>query len=157
MVKHPLEQKITESRNHGGRTIYAVLCILFLVNLSFSQYGTKNLEIAYRTITRGSYQLLELNEDFIIFTKKSAGKTVDTLKMDGKKWKAIAETVETLKLKEFPYLVAPSDRRKHDGTAHAKLKVYFRGQLCESTGFDDGNPPETIKELVELVEELKPN
>ncbi|GMN05541.1 hypothetical protein MTsPCn5_09290 [Croceitalea sp. MTPC5] len=153
---------VTVKNNTRRRTtqiwyICTIISFILLSNFSFSQSSPSDLAIEYRTITRGSYQLLALSESRMVFTQKSRGKTIDTLKMDNQKWERITELVQTLRLKELPYLVAPSEKRKHDGAAHAKLKVYFRGQLYESTGFDDGNPPETIKELVELVVELKPD
>lgn len=151
-----LKENISKNKYQRLWFVFTIIVILF-VNFSFSQSDPSSLAIEYRTLTRGSYQLLKLNESTVEVTQKSREKTIDTLKMDRKKWKRIVDMVQNMNLKELPYLEAPSEKRKHDGAAHAKLKIYFKGKIYESSGFDHGNPPDTIKELVEFVVQYMPN
>ena len=130
--------------------------LLFLsIQQCFSQVDADNLTIEYRTISRGLYQKVTLDQTFIGYVRKSNVSTTDTLKMDGERWKRIVSLTKNIKLKELPYLKAPSEMRKHDGAAHAKLKIIVLGKVYESSSFDHGNPPETIRKLVGLITNIR--
>ncbi|MEZ2414975.1 hypothetical protein ACA086_08410 [Muriicola sp. E247] len=155
MEKQSSKWKKPKNQNNKHRSIYIAIGMMLLVNFLFSQSNTKGIVIEYRTITKGSYQLLKLKNDMIVFTRKSGDKTIDTLRMDGKKWKRITDLIQTLKLKELPYLEAPAEKQKHDGAVHAKLKIIFMGKVYESSSFDHGDPPVAIRVLVGFITNIR--
>ena len=54
-------------------------------------------------------------------------------------------------LEEIPNLKAPTEKLFHDGAAMANLKVTYKGKTYESQTFDNGFPPEKIKNLVNTI------
>ena len=54
-------------------------------------------------------------------------------------------------MEEIPNLKAPTEKRFHDGAAMANLKITYKGKTYESQTFDNGFPPEKIKNLVNTI------
>lgn len=129
-----------------------VLFLLFFLNFSlFSQEGLDDYIIEYRTLTRGMFKRIVVKEKIFIYHSSRNSKTADSLEIKDELRARLAKLLEDLPLKGIPYLKAPSDKRLADGAAHAKLKISLKKQAYESSGFDHGNPPEEIRDLVEFI------
>ena len=117
----------------------------------FSQEKLTDLKLEYQAISRGSFEKMTLTKDVMFYSDDRGKKTTATVNLSEKQWDKVNRLVNQIKLKELPYLKAPSDKRKYDGAAHAKLKVFVNDKEYESSSFDHGNPPIEIKSLVEYI------
>lgn len=122
-----------------------------LVQLVFSQEKISDFSLEYEAVSRSVYQKIEVNKDTFVFIEDRAGKKNSQGKISNKQWKKIVALVNKIKLKQLSSLKAPSENRKFDGAAHAKLKVLYKDDIFESSSFDHGNPPVEIKTLVEYI------
>ena len=116
-----------------------------------SQEKLTDLKLEYQAISRGSFEKMTLTKDVMFYSDDRGKKTTATVNLSEKQWDKVNRLVNQIKLKELPYLKAPSDKRKYDGAAHGQLKITFKDRVYESSGFDHGNPPLEIKNLVNYI------
>lgn len=116
-----------------------------------SQEKLTDLKLEYQAISRGSFEKMTLTKDVMFYSDDRGKKTTATVNLSEKQWDKVNRLVNQIKLKELPYLKAPSDKRKYDGAAIAKLKVIKNENEFTSTNFDHGNPPLEIKNLVNYI------
>jgi hypothetical protein len=133
------------------KRILITFLLIMLVQLVFSQEKISDFSLEYEAVSRSVYQKIEVNKDTFVFIEDRAGKKNSQGKISNKQWKKIVALVNKIKLKQLSSLKAPSENRKFDGAAHAKLKVLYKDDIFESSSFDHGNPPVEIKTLVEYI------
>ncbi|SNZ01336.1 hypothetical protein [Flagellimonas pacifica] len=132
--------------------IGAALFLMFFLNFPLSsQEGLDDYIIEYRTITRGMSERIVVKEKIFIYHSTRNSKTTDSLEIKDEQRARLVKLLEGLSFKGLPYLKAPSDKRLADAAAHAKLKISIKKRAYESSGFDHGNPPEEIRDLVEYI------
>lgn len=131
-----------------------IFLVLIVGQLVFSQEKINEFAFEYEAISRGFYQKIKVNKGTLFFSEDRTVKKSSPLKLNDKQWKKILKLVDEIKLKNLSTLKAPSEKRKFDGAAHAKLKVLYKDDLYESSSFDHGNPPIEIKDLVEYIIKL---
>ena len=73
------------------------------------------------------------------------------------KWHTLNSLLETINLEQLPNLESPSDNRFVDRAAIANLTIHFKGETYKTEGFDDGNPPREIAELVKEILSMSEN
>lgn len=104
--------------------------------------------IEYSAITRGFYYMLKLNKDSIS-VQKAHGKDSRLKKISFEDYQSISSKIKALNLNELSQLKAPSTAHQYDGAAIGSLKITFEGKTYQTPSFDHGNPPKTIKTLVD--------
>ncbi|GAA4273295.1 hypothetical protein GCM10022258_25890 [Aquimarina gracilis] len=109
------------------------------------------ISIEYQAVSRGTFFQVSVSEKFIQKTIDRNLKTIDSRKCSKKDWETIQSLIQNIDLNTINALKAPTDKRLFDGAAHAQLKISYKTKIFTSNGFDHGNPPEEIKQLVNTI------
>ena len=107
-------------------------------------------KIEYTANSRGLYNNIVVENKTVSVTKTRDGKPVANSLTDSELNTLISE-FQKVNLEEIPNLKAPTQKRFHDGAAMANLKITYKGKTYESQTFDNGFPPEKIKNLVNTI------
>ncbi len=112
----------------------------------------KTAIVEYTANTRGFYQKITIQDQMVSVSKDRSGndKPVAT-KISDEDWKELIGYFETIELESLSSLKAPSEKRFHDGAAIANLNIIYKDKNYQTTSFDHGYPPETIKKLVDKI------
>lgn len=110
-------------------------------------------KIEYTANSRGLYNNTVVENKTVSVTKTRDGKPVSSSLTDAQ-WKDLINEFQKVNLEEIPNLKAPTQERFHDGAAMANLKITYKGKTYESQTFDNGFPPDKIKNLVNTIVSL---
>lgn len=133
-----------------------IISLLFLTLLlgkncqSQSNMDLSTAKIEYTANSRGLYNSTVIENKTISVTKTRDGNPV-TSSLTDTQWNALMSEFQKVNLEEISSLKAPTQKRLHDGAAMANLKITYEGKTYESQTFDNGFPPEKIKNLVNKV------
>ncbi|PVX45940.1 hypothetical protein C8C85_1751 [Flavobacterium sp. 103] len=114
-------------------------------NMDFS-----SAKIEYTANSRGLYNSTIIENKKVSVTKTRDEKPVSNSLTDAE-LNALINEFQKVNLEEIPSLKAPTEKRFHDGAAMANLKITYKGKTYESQTFDNGYPPEKIKNLVNTI------
>lgn len=107
-------------------------------------------KIEYTANSRGLYNNTVVENKTVSVTYTRDGKPVSNSLTDAQ-WNTLIKEFQKVNLDEIPSLKAPTQKRFHDGAAMANLKIMYKGKTYESQTFDNGFPPEKIKNLVNTI------
>jgi hypothetical protein len=107
-------------------------------------------KIEYTANSRGLYNNTIVENKTVSVTSTRDGKPVSNSLTDVQ-WNTLIKEFQKVNLDEIPSLKAPTQKRFHDGAAMANLKITYKGKTYESQTFDNGFPPEKIKNLVNTI------
>lgn len=133
-----------------------IISLLFLTLLlgkncqSQSKMDLSTAKIEYTANSRGLYNSTVVENKTVSVTKTRDGKPV-TSSLTDTQWNALINEFQKVNLEEIPSLKVPTEKRFHDGAAMANLKIIYKGKTYESQTFDNGFPPEKIKNLVNKI------
>lgn len=133
-----------------------IISILFLTLLfgkgceSQKNQDLSMAKIEYTANSRGFYSNSLVENKTLFYTNTRNGKPV-SISLSDEQWKALVTEFEKLDLEEIPNLKAPTEKRFHDGAAMANLKITYKEKTYESQTFDNGFPPEKIKNIVNTI------
>lgn len=117
---------------------------------SQSNMDLSTAKIEYTANSRGLYNNTVVENKTVSVTKTRDGKPISS-SLTEEQWNALITEFQKVNLKEIPNLKAPTQKRFHDGAAMANLKITYKGKIYESQTFDNGFPPEKIKNLVNTI------
>jgi hypothetical protein len=117
---------------------------------SQSNIDLSTAKIEYTANSRGLHNSTVIENKTVSVTKTRDGKPVTSSLTDAQ-WNALINEFQKVNLEDIPSLEAPTQKRFHDGAAMANLKITYKGKTYESQTFDNGFPPEKIKNLVNKV------
>jgi hypothetical protein len=133
-----------------------IITLLFLTLILGKNCQSQNnmdlstAKIEYTANSRGLYNKTVIENKTVSATKTRDGKPVSNSLTDAQ-WNALIGEFQKVNLEEIPRLKAPTEKRFHDGAAMANLKITYKGKTYESQTFDNGYPPEKIKNLVNTI------
>lgn len=108
----------------------------------------KNVVLIYKYYSRGFYKEYQFEEKKIsTFTDYKKSTPIET-RLKSKDWAKTLELLESLDIKKFSSLEAPSNLRKTDKVEFGRLILKIQGSALKSKTFDHGNPPDKIKAIV---------
>lgn len=107
-------------------------------------------KVEYTANSRGFYNNIVVENKMISFVNTRDGEPVSSPITD-EQWNALINEFKKVDLEEIPKLKAPTQKRFYDGAAMANLKVTYKGKIYESQTFDNGFPPEKIKNVVNTI------
>jgi hypothetical protein len=112
----------------------------------------KTAVLEYTANTRGFYQKIRIQNQMVSVSKDRSGtvKPIET-KISDEDWKELIGYFKKVELDSLASLKAPTQKRFHDGAAIANLKITYKEKDYQTGAFDHGNPPETIKRLVDKI------
>lgn len=131
--------------------VIKVLLLMFLVQSCVAQKSTNVAlgEVSYSAKSRGSSKNITVVSGNVYYKTQNSSKTFFiTLAQK----EALKESIAKLAIEEIGDLKAPSNKRAFDGAMHARISIHLNDTTYVSSDFDDGNPPEELKPLVELLE-----
>ncbi len=111
----------------------------------------KIVNVVYEASTRGSFFQVKINKDLIEKTKDRNLKETNSVKCSKENWETILSFIKNIQLEKINTLKSPTGKRASDAALHAKLKIITQTQTYTSVGFDHGNPPKEIKQLVKTI------
>lgn len=133
-----------------------IITLLFLTLILGKNCQSQNnmdlstAKIEYTANSRGLYNNTVIENKTVSVTKTRDGKPVSNSLTDAE-LNALINEFQKVDLEEIPNLKAPTQKRFHDGAAMANLKITYKGKTYESQTFDNGYPPEKIKNLVNTI------
>jgi hypothetical protein len=133
-----------------------ILSLLFLTLFLGKNCQSQNnidlstAKIEYTANSRGLYNNTVVENKTVSVTNTRDGKPVSSSLTDAQ-WNTLIKEFQKVNLEEIPSLKAPTQKRFHDGAAMADLKITYKGKTYESQTFDNGFPPEKIKNLVNTI------
>jgi hypothetical protein len=133
-----------------------IIALLFLtVMLGKNCQSQNNMDLStakieYTANSRGLHNSTVIENKTVSVTRTRDGKPVSNPLSDADLNVLINEFLK-VNLEEIPSLKAPTQKRFHDGAAMANLKITYDGKTYESQTFDNGFPPEKIKNLVNTI------
>ncbi|WP_281323030.1 hypothetical protein [Flavobacterium aestivum] len=133
-----------------------IISLLFLTLLLGKNCQSQNnldlstAKIEYTANSRGLYNNTVVENKTVSVTKTRDGKPVSNSLTDAQ-WNTLVREFQKVNLEEIPSLKAPTQKRFHDGAAMANLIITYKGKTYESQTFDNGFPPEKIKNLVNTL------
>jgi hypothetical protein len=133
-----------------------IITLLFLTLILGKNCQSQNnmdlseAKIEYTANSRGLYNNTVIENKTVSVTKTRDGKPVSNSLTDAELNSLINE-FQKVDLEEISSLKAPTEKRFHDGAAMANLKITYKGKTYESQTFDNGYPPEKIKNLVNTI------
>jgi hypothetical protein len=133
-----------------------ILSLLFLTLFLGKNCQSQNnidlstAKIEYTANSRGLYNNTVVENKTVSVTNTRDGKPVSNSLTDSQ-WNTLIKEFKKVNLEEIPSLKAPTQKRFHDGAAMADLKITYKGKTYESQTFDNGFPPEKIKNLVNTI------
>jgi len=133
-----------------------IITLLFLTLIlgkncqSQNNMDLSSAKIEYTANSRGLYNNTVVENKTVSITKTRDGKPVSN-SLTETQWNALINEFQKVDLEEIPNLKAPTEKRFHDGAAMANLKITYKGKTYESQTFDNGFPPEKIKNLVNTI------
>jgi hypothetical protein len=133
-----------------------ILSLLFLTLMLGKNCQSQNnldlstAKIEYTANSRGLYNSTIIENKTVSVTKTRDGKPISN-SLTNSDLNALISEFQKVNLEEIPSLKAPTQKRFHDGAAMANLKITYQGKTYESQTFDNGFPPEQIKNLVNTI------
>lgn len=114
-------------------------------------------EIRYTAATRGYYYQVQVSP--MVMQIRMDRNTADELiyRVDAENWDALLALIEAIDLKKLESLRGSTELQAVDRSAYATLRVFTTEKQFQSTPFDQGNPPEEIKSLIDAILELAEN
>ena len=113
------------------------------------------ITLNYRAATRGFYLEIWIEGDSIKHTTDHSLKAMSTHKIPSEEKEALMSLLSDLNVNTLPELEAPSKRFQFDGAAITTFEVTKGEDSYKTVAFDHGNPPESIKAIVEKILSIK--
>ncbi|MFB3386050.1 hypothetical protein [Flavobacterium sp. LAR06] len=107
-------------------------------------------QMEYSAVSRGVYKKIVVQNKTVSITNGRDTQPIEK-KITDTKWKQIVTEFSKIKLESIPTLKAPTEKRFYDGAAIGNLKITQNQKTYETTGFDNGFPPQEIEKLVNLL------
>ena len=129
--------------------LFSLIIVLFVSSKCFQNEVL--LKVEYKAETRGALKNITVTKNDCIY--KTLSKS-DEFKTSTEDWQTITKLVKGLNLEILKNLEAPSSKSHIDAAMQASITITFEEKIIESANFDDGNPPEELKKLVEKLLEI---
>lgn len=111
--------------------------------------------IIYQAVSRGFFEEIKLENKKLTYCNDRNRKIYTTHTFSEEDWETCLGLLSEININSLPKLVAPTSRRETDGAAHATLTVLTGATETQSSTFDHGYPPSSIKALVEKLLSIK--
>ncbi|MBU2922723.1 META domain-containing protein [Winogradskyella psychrotolerans] len=116
-----------------------------------------NTTVKYQTVARGSFNYITISKTKLLISKDQNLQKIDKFNTDPEDWKALNKLIEAVEVETIHNLVPPSTKHQYDGAPLATLAIILGDVQYMTPAFDHGNPPESVKALVNKVLSIKEN
>jgi hypothetical protein len=136
------------------KLISCFLLSLFLskgcVNQSKQDFSKSTL--TYTAETRGFYMQITIKDKELRITKDRETRLPSVqLQLSKEQQKKVLSYLKAIDVAQLAQLKAPTEKRFYDGAAIGNLSVSHNGETYGTSGFDHGNPPVEIEQLVTFM------
>ncbi len=136
------------------KLISYILFTLFLskgcVNQPKQDYSKSIL--TYTAETRGYYMQITLEDKELRISKDRETRLPSVrIPLTAADQKKVLAMVKAIDVPNLSQLKAPTEKRFYDGAAIGNLSVTHKGETFGTAGFDHGNPPVEIEQLVAFM------
>ena len=114
-----------------------------------------DVKVTYQAVSRGFSLTIMLEGDSISFSNDRDLKSLKTHAIPKEEKDTLLELINAMDESTLPGLEAPSKAHQYDGAAIATLEVANGEDSYRTVSFDHGNPPESIKAIVEKMLSIK--
>lgn len=115
----------------------------------------KRVLITYQALSRGTFEYIQISKSEVTISTDRNLKNMDVYPCKLEDWEALENLLIVIDVEHLNELKAPTDKRLHDGAAHATLSVIKGDVELITPTFDHGYPPEEIKAIVNKVLSIK--
>ncbi len=106
--------------------------------------------VTYTAMTRGSsYTCIVKKES--IHIDSSVDKENQKRNISLKEWESVSALIDSSTLNDIHKFEAPTKESATDRARIATLVLMVEGKTYESAPFDEGNPPEELRPLIEMI------
>ena len=126
----------------------AVFVLLITVSCVAQKTSQEIEEVVFSAQTRGSSENITV-VNYNVFHKTQKDSKTHFINKDNRD--ALEAEVKKMSLSKISDLKAPSNKRAFDGAMHARITIKIGNKTYVSSDFDDNNPPEELKVLVDLL------
>lgn len=120
------------------------ILIILISTLECSQ-KEKLAMIEYKAQTRGAIKHISVNRDRIFYNVLNKKAELNTTSED---WNNLCKLLEGMDIEAIENYERPSTKSYSDAAMTATLHITIGEQTYISKPFDDGNPPEELKEII---------
>ena len=136
------------------KLISCFLLSLFLskgcVNQSKQDFSKSTL--TYTAETRGYFKQIVLEHNTVFISKDRTTRLPSVqIALTKEEQKTLLNLVKELDAPNLAQLKAPTEKRLYDGAAIGNLCISHKGETYSTSGFDHGNPPVEIEQLVTFM------
>lgn len=134
--------------------------LLFVILLSITATTCKTepiTSVEYWAASRGYYKHIRINAQEITISNTPEHQNPIRSDMNASDWKRVTNLLPHSIVERLQELEPPSTESHTDGALSARFVVNTDSGRYETMDFDHGNPPETIQEIVTLIQELVPS
>jgi hypothetical protein len=136
------------------KLISCFLLSLFLskgcVNQSKQDFSKSTL--TYTAETRGYYMQITIEDKELSITKNRETRLPSVqLTLTKEQQKKALSYLKAIEVTQLAQLKAPTEKRFYDGAAIGNFSVSHNGETYGTAGFDHGNPPVEIEQLVTFM------
>jgi hypothetical protein len=132
------------------KTIISLLIILTSVSCVSQKKSQENSikEVVFNAQTRGALENIALKGVNIEY--ETYGDTKNII-IDEKQKNKLFDLINAIDLNEIATFKASTENRASDRAMHATLSIKTDKGVFTSNQFDDNNPPEELKKIIELL------
>ena len=121
-----------------------LILTILLSSLKCSQNNTL-LKIEYKAATRGASKYILITKNEGSYAILNSTSTFITKKED---WDTLINLVNKLDVQQIGNLKRPTTNSYSDAAMSATVIFTFSDKVLESSSFDDGSPPDELKEII---------
>jgi len=108
--------------------------------------------LTYTAETRGFYMQITIEDKELRITKNRETRLPSVqLTLTKEQQKKVLSYLKAIDVAQLAQLKAPTEKRFYDGAAIGNLSVSHNGETYGTAGFDHGNPPVEIEQLVTFM------
>ena len=108
--------------------------------------------LTYTAETRGFYMQITIEDKELRITKNRETRLPSVqITLSKEQQKKVLSYLKAIDVPNLAQLKAPTEKRFYDGAAIGNLSVSHNQETYSTSGFDHGNPPVEIEQLVTLM------
>ena len=108
--------------------------------------------LTYTAETRGYFNQIIITNNTVYISKDRETRLPSVqLELSKEQQKKVLSYLKAIDVPNLAQLKAPTEKRFYDGAAIGNLSISHKGETYSTSGFDHGNPPVEIEQLVTFM------
>lgn len=138
-------------------TIYVFVLVLFTIGCaSIAKKTNEVIRIEFSSLTRGHSRSIIFTKDSVISSAEGRNASPKNgMRIKPEEWQRLTGSLKNLSVNEIADLPSPTMKRAYDGAMHSTLMITTSDNKTFSHSFDDEDPHEKLKPLMQAIIELR--